>query len=312
MKSVDISVIIPLYNKERTVAAALRSAAAQSDPAQEIIVVDDGSTDGSAAEVERFMRENAEVPIKFVRQENAGVSAARNRAMTEASGEFVALLDADDSWTPDHLAQIRRVINEYPDCGIYASGFSVWDGSALTDGDTPRSEGIVDFFAESLVRYVVIPSAAVLRRQTALEEGGFPAGMRMGEDQYLWTKMARRAPVCFSPARTTIYSREADNRSAAIYRAEQTRFSFEELYDPAASDASNEYIARVALGKALVQSAKGGTEDAARAIRFFAYTRRNRRALRKVRFINALPVAWRRPVLNIYNFLAWKIARKGL
>ena len=204
------------------------------------------------------------------------------------------------------------LIAAYPGCGAYATSFNVDDGHHLTPGDTPQTEGVVDFFTEALSHYVLIPSSTTLRREPALSLGGFPEGMRMGEDQYLWTKLARTSPVCFSPARLVRYSKAASNRSAAIYRPEQTRFSFEELYHPSSTDLSNEYIARAALGKALVVSAKGGTAEAARAAKFFAYTRHDRRTLRKLRILNALPVRWRGPLLAAYNRLAWAIARKGM
>ena len=84
------------------------------------------------------------------------------------------------------------------------------------------------------------------------------------------------------------------------------------LHDPAAADGYNEFVARAALGKALIISAKGGTKDAARAIRFFGYTKTYRRTLRKVRILNALPRSWRGPLIGLYNSLAWRIARKGL
>mgnify|MGYP001394803635 CR=1 FL=1 len=101
----------------------------------------------------------------------------------------------------------------------------------------------------------------------------------------------------------------------AVYQKcidEESNFSFEDLYEPAARDSSNEYVARAALGKALVVSAKGGTAEAARAAKFFAYTRHDRRTLRKLRILNALPVRWRGPLLAAYNRLAWAIARKGM
>lgn len=306
MKS-DISVVIPLYNKEKEIACTLRSVLAQTSQPLEIIVVDDGSTDGSAARVEEI----GSPLIRLIRQENRGVSAARNRAMQEACGEYAALLDGDDTWEPGYLAEIERLIAAYPGCGAYATSFNVDDGHHLTPGDTPQTEGVVDFFTEALSHYVLIPSSTTLRREPALSLGGFPEGMRMGEDQYLWTKLARTSPVCFSPARLVRYSKAASNRSAAIYRPEQTRFSFEDLYEPAARDSSNEYVARAALGKALVVSAKGGTAEAARAAKFFAYTRHDRRTLRKLRILNALPVRWRGPLLAAYNRLAWAIAGKG-
>lgn len=309
-ESPKISVVIPLYNKRTTIERAVRSVLAQSVRPHEIIIVDDGSTDGSGGIADRLAAE--ERLIRVIHQSNAGVSAARNRAIEEAADDYVALLDGDDAWHTGYLAEIVRLIGKYPGCGAYATGFYVCDGHRRIEGDTPRSEGIVDFFAESLHRYVLIPSAATLRRCTVLAAGGFPAGMRMGEDQYLWTKVARMSKVCFSPRPLADYSRAAENRSAAIFRAEETAFSFEDLYDPAATDGSNEYIARVALGKALVQSAKGGSAEARRTIATFGYTRRNRRALLKLKILNSLPVAWRQPLLNLYNRAAWLLARKGL
>ncbi|MBQ4541214.1 MAG: glycosyltransferase family 2 protein, partial [Alistipes sp.] len=94
-----LSVIIPLYNKQADIELTLHSVMAQSLQPREVIVVDDGSTDQSAAIVERM----AYPAVRLVRQRNAGVSAARNRAIAEAKGEWVALMDADDMWHPDYL-----------------------------------------------------------------------------------------------------------------------------------------------------------------------------------------------------------------
>ena len=304
----DISVIIPLYNKVSTIERALRSVLEQSVPAREIIVVDDGSTDGSAEVVERV----ASPLIRLVRQPNRGVSVARNRAMKEATGRWVALLDGDDVWCEEHLYNVERLIATYPDCGAYGMGFWVDTDGSRTLGNFPDTEGIVDFFACSMRQYVLIPSATTLDRELALRLGGFPEGMRMGEDQYLWTKIARSSRVAFSPCATAIYSRSAENRSVAIYHAEQSAFSFEDLYDAKAEDMSNEYVARVALGKALVESVRGGSEAAERALRFFSYNKMSKRIERKVRLFSALPVGMRGWVYNLYNWLAWKIAGKGM
>ena len=305
-----ISVIIPLYNKRGSIARAINSALSQSPAPREIIVVDDGSTDGSGEIVEAMAIDHPS--IKLIRQENRGVSAARNRAIEEAEGEFVALLDGDDIWREGYIAEICRLIERHPDCGAYATGFYIIDGDQIVKGDTPQMEGPVEFFKESQRHYVLIPSATTLNRALALQLGGFPEGMRMGEDQYLWTLIARNAKICISPEPLIDYSRSAENRSAAIFQPEQSRYSLEDLYDPTAEDLSNEYIARVALGKALVQSIKGGTDEARRVAQFFAYTRLHRRALHKLRLLNALPVRWRATTLNIYNRLAWIIAKKGL
>ena len=304
----QISVLIPLYNKASEVERTVRSVLAQSSLPREIIIVDDGSTDRSL-EVVRAIESPL---IKIITQPNAGVSAARNRAIREAQGEWVALLDADDRWHADYLAEQERMICLYPDCGAYATAFKVDDGKREVVGDTPQEEGVVDFFVESMRRYVMIPSATLLRRELLLELGGFPDGVRMGEDQYLWTKVARRAKVAFSPKPLVVYSRVAENRSATIFKPEVTKFSLEDLYDESASAISNEYVARVALGKALVESTRGGTAQAERALKFFAYNTMSKRLERKVRLLNALPVKLRPKVMALYNWLAWVIARKGL
>ena len=309
MKSEHISVVIPLWNKRAEVGAAIASALAQTAAPLEIIVVDDGSTDGSAGVVESF----TSPLIRLIRQPNAGVSAARNRAIGEARGEWVALLDADDEWRPEFLEKISLLSLECPGCRAFGAAFDIRDEHGrLTRGKTPALRGAVDYFAEAMRCYVLIPSAAVLHRETVIALGGFPEGMRLGEDQYLWTKLARTAQIGFLPEPLAIYSRAAQNRSAAVYRPEQTRFSFEDLYDPSAPELSNEYVARVALGKALTVSAKGGTQEARRAARFFSYTRMNRFALWKLRLLNMLPAKWRPSVAALYNRMAWRLARKGL
>lgn len=305
-----ISVIIPLYNKRESIARTIASVVAQSLVPHEIIVMNDGSTDGSEEIVRELAASNPK--IKLLHQPNAGVSVARNRAIEAAEGEYVALLDGDDVWQEGYIAEICRLIEHYPDCGAYATGFYIVDGEQRVKGDTPQMEGPIDFFAEAQRHYVLIPSATTLNRNLTLQLGGFPEGMRMGEDQYLWTLIARTAKVCISPEPLIEYSRSAENRSAAIFRPEQSRHSLEELYDPDAADLSNEYLARVALGKALIQSVKGGTNEARHAAKFFAYTRLHRRALRKLRLLNALPVKWRATALNLYNRAAWIISKKGL
>lgn len=309
MASPTISVIIPLYNKEREIEGTIRSVLAQRLQPLEIVVVDDGSTDRSAALVKAI----PSPLIRLVRQPNAGECAARNRAIAEARGELLALLDADDEWEEGFLEEVAALYREFPGCGIYSTAFRVVSHDGIFPAPTPTRRGIVDnFFRDSAHRYVSIPSASAIPREVFDRVGGFPEGMKMGGDLYMWIKIARRYPVCFSPQPLCRYSKVASNRSASTYTPERTAYSFEELYDPTAPDDEREFIARAALGKALVLSAKGGTEEAARAIRTFSFTKVYRRTLRKVRLLNALPVRWRSPLLNLYNALAWRIARKGL
>lgn len=304
-----ISVIIPLYNKEREIGDTVRSVLAQTCPPLEIIVVDDGSTDRSA----EIVREIDSPLIHLIHQPNSGVCVARNRAIEESRGEYIALLDADDSWEPGFLEEIAAMIVLWPDCGIYSTAFNIVSNEGVFPAATPGERGpVVDFFATSMTRYVTIPSSSVIPKRVFNTVGGFPDGMKIAEDLYMWTKIARRFPVCFSPERLVRYSRIASNRSSAIYTPERTGHSLEELYDPSCSQVSNEFVARAALGKALIISTKGGTKEAARTAHFFAWTRLNRRTLRKVRILNSLPASWRPPLIGLYNALAWRIAKKGL
>ena len=309
MSKPTFSVIIPLYNKEREIEGTIRSVLSQTRLPDEIVVVDDGSTDRSAGIVQRI-----DSPlIRLVAQPNAGECAARNRAIAEARGEYLALIDADDEWEPGFLAEIEAMIGEFPGCGLYCTGFSVVSHDGLFPARGLDRRGVVgNFFRDSAHRYIAIPSASCIPREVIDTVGGFPEGMKMAGDLYMWIKIARRYRVCYSPERLARYSKVASNRSATSYTPERTAYSFEELYDPAAPEEEREFIARAALGKALIQSVKGGTEEARRAARVFGWTRVYRRTLRKVRLLNLLPVRWRGPLLDLYNAAAWRLARKGL
>ena len=309
MSKPTFSVIIPLYNKECEIEGTIRSVLSQTRLPDEIVVVDDGSTDRSAGIVQRI-----DSPlIRLVAQPNAGECAARNRAIAEARGEYLALIDADDEWEPGFLAEIEAMIGEFPGCGLYCTGFSVVSHDGVFPARGLDRRGVVEnFFRDSAHRYIAIPSASCIPREVIDTVGGFPEGMKMAGDLYMWIKIARRYRVCYSPERLARYSKVASNRSATSYTPERTAYSFEELYDPAAPEEEREFIARAALGKALIQSVKGGTEEARRAARFFGWTRVYRRTLRKVRLLNRLPVRWRGPLLDLYNAVAWRLARKGL
>lgn len=305
----SFSVIIPLYNKEREIEATIRSVLAQTLQPLEIVVVNDGSKDRSAD----IVRSINSPLIRLIDQPNAGECAARNRAIREAAGDFVALVDADDQWEEGFLEEINALINEFPDCGLYCTSFQVVSSEGLFRAPCPEERGVVEnFFRDSAHRYIAIPSASAMPRCIFDEIGGFPEGMKIAGDLYMWIKLARKYRVCFSPKPLVRYLKEASNRSASIYTPEQTSYSFEALYDPNASIDDREFVARAALGKALILCAKGDTEAARQAIDTFSFTKTYRRTLRKVQVLNRLPVGWRQPLLNLYNRLAWRLARKGL
>ncbi|MCM0083341.1 glycosyltransferase family 2 protein [Geomonas sp. Red32] len=122
MLTPEISVIIPLYNKERYVQRAVNSVLEQSLAPLEVVVVDDGSTDGSAEAVAAL---GPDQRLRLVSQRNQGVSAARNRGVAEARGRFVAFLDADDQWQPEFLETLQWLRELFPEGCFFATGFEV-------------------------------------------------------------------------------------------------------------------------------------------------------------------------------------------
>ena len=314
VESSKISVVIPLYNKEAEIERALRSVVEQSLTVGEIIVVNDGSTDSSKEIVERFILAHPEAGIHLINQKNSGVSTARNRGIKEAKGDYIALLDADDWWLPNYIAEVCRMMEYYPDADAFSTAFDIVVGDSHTHATVPTTEGYISPAEEALLsRYPIIPSTATLRRSVILECGGFPDGMRIGEDQWLWARMMQQgAKFAFSPMALVRYSLAASNRSATIYRSEESAHSIAELYDPKQDNTLNEYIARIGLGKAITQSVRGGTEDAKEAIRAFGYTKLSKRQLLRLKLLNALPASLR-PMLNgLYASLAWILKRRGL
>lgn len=168
-----------------------------------------------------------------------------------------------------------------------------------------------------MTRYVTIPSATVLSRKAVEQLGGFPEGMKMGGDQWMWIKLASHYGVCFSPRALCDYSMVASNRSGAIYTPEVTKYTLEEMLDkPYPSREEDfwrgEFVAKCAIGKALTLTAKGDTEFGRRVVRNFGYTKHYRRGLTKLRLLLLVPRRLRPRVHAFYNRMAWRIAHKGL
>ena len=211
------SVVIPLYNKERQIAGTLRSVFAQTCADYEIIVVDDGSTDGSAAVVESLH----DPRIRLIRQANAGVSAARNLGIAEARGEYIALLDADDEWRPEYLATIAALIRKYPQCDVFATNYSHVDSNGKTfptilrkipfDGD----DGILyNYFEVASVSSPPICSICITARKEAFQSvGGFPLGIKSGEDLLTWARLAARYKIAYTKKQLAVFNVEGYDRN---------------------------------------------------------------------------------------------------
>lgn len=194
------SVIIPLYNKAPYIRKALESVFAQTYTDFELIIVDDGSTDDSAAIAEECTRTSSLSPLAFrlIKQPNAGVAAARNNGVAQANGDYLAFLDADDWWEPTYLAQMAKLIEDYPDAGLYACNYVYYKpGKTRIALNIPT--GYINYpkaYYESGAMPVT-SITAVIPRNVFDEMGGFPIGIKLGEDFLLWAKIAMHYPVAF-------------------------------------------------------------------------------------------------------------------
>ncbi len=199
-----VTVVMPTFDKAPYVGEAVASVLAQTDPAFELVVVDDGSTDGSAAVAEAAARGDARVRV--LRQRNGGVSAARNAGIDAARTAWVALIDADDVWRPGFLAAVRAAIDAHPDAAMVAAGYAF--ASAHDDASVApaAAEGVAapvrtDLLAlwARLQACPVHASAVAVRRDAIRAAGGFPVGMSLGEDLLTWLNLAEAGPFVHVP-----------------------------------------------------------------------------------------------------------------
>lgn len=205
-----ISVVIPLYNGRLYIERSIRSVWSQTVLPAEIIVIDDGSTDNGPHLVEQMNHPM----IRLVRQANAGVSAARNKGIHEARFEYVAFLDADDEWLPDHLETITRLIGNYPQCAVF--GTSYYFAQDETDFTTPilppsftftEEEGVLDNYYEmaSGTDFPIHMSSYAVRKTAIEKVGGFPVGVLSGEDIATLAKLHVNCDFAYSKRPSSIY-----------------------------------------------------------------------------------------------------------
>lgn len=216
------SVVIPLYNKANDIEKTLSCVVKQTLAADEIIVVDDGSSDGGAERVEAL-----NIPqLKLIRQANQGVSAARNRGVVEAQGRYVVFLDADDLWLPQFLEKIDSLAHQFPNSKGLATAYQYLNSDGkytaakirLTSpylNGTIRDDGLLASYFKAAA-YGDLPfnaSSIAIEKAHFLAIGGFPIGETMGEDQDLWARLALSTDIAYSPMALSVYNIAADNRA---------------------------------------------------------------------------------------------------
>lgn len=234
------SVIIPAYNSETTLARAIDSVLAQSYPAQEIIVVDDGSTDRTFEVVARYGEK-----VRYIRQDNAGVSSARNHGAQAASGDWLAFLDADDWYYPDRLRLHAEWIQEDAALGFLTGDYDYRDeagnllGSSLLQHDAGRmmlakaagSARVIMDQAPEIQAYVADhfgdTHTLSVPRSMFLDLGGYPPGYKVCEDVHFLIRLVSRSHrigvICAPLGVYLIHDSSATRRNPLAAQQENVR-----------------------------------------------------------------------------------------
>ena len=210
------SVVIPLYNKAPYIAKAIQSVLAQTFNDYELIIVDDGSKDNSADVAAHAIESYAN--CRLIRQENEGVSMARNNGVAASHGDFLCFLDADDWWDSHFLDELSKLIIEYPEAGIYGTNYTIVNETKHKTRVSPI--GVEPGFEKGYINYCQVYSKALSMPLTSIsvaiprdvfnEMKGFPRGVKLGEDFLLWIHIALKYKVAFLNKPLAYYNQDVD------------------------------------------------------------------------------------------------------
>ncbi|HPR13490.1 MAG TPA: glycosyltransferase family 2 protein [Bacteroidales bacterium] len=200
-----ISVIIAAYNAGGTISRTLESIIRQSRLPDEIIVMDDGSTDNTADVIKNFPG------VKYFHQENKGPAAARNNGVRASHGDYISFLDSDDYWEENHLKTLTKLIESNPDLKWAATAYrkrlmSGEDKIVMLPLRFHSPSGIVDYFSATPELHFLSVISTAVRREFFMSVGGFAEGYSRGEDLSLWLRLALAEPVLgYCPEPTAVY-----------------------------------------------------------------------------------------------------------
>ena len=210
------SVIIPLYNKVPYVSKAIGSVLSQTYGDYELVIMDDGSMDGSFDTAQKVIEGHEHCYL--YRQQNTGVSMARNNAVALSQGEYLCFLDADDWWEPTFLEEMSKLTEEYPDAGSYGTNYTIVN-------ETKRKTRVADIgveqgFEKGYINYCKVyaktlamplwTGAVCMPRRVFDEMGGFPLGIKLGEDFILWVRVALKYKMVFLNEPLSYYNQDVD------------------------------------------------------------------------------------------------------
>jgi glycosyltransferase involved in cell wall biosynthesis len=256
----QVTTIIPTYNRARDVVIAVDSALAQRYPADrhEIIVVDDGSTDRTAAVLAARFGDR----IRVLHKTNGGVSAARNHGIAHARGEAIAFLDSDDAWYPDKLSAQVDVLTRRPEIGMVLTSLLEVDNQRRPLGPVSRRSTVpVDGYVLPYVlrNPVMGPSTAMVRTQIARDIGGFDPGLRTAEDLDFHLKVAIRHQIAVLDRPLVLYMRDNEYGLSTEPRSYADQITVIERFVAAHADEIANSERSAALFRAYLRNAFGFT-----------------------------------------------------
>ena len=215
----NVSVIIPTYNRKNLLKRALYSVSSQTFVPQEIIVVDDGSSDGTKDWVlERFPY------VRYIYQDNSGVSSARNAGIKEAKGLWIAFLDSDDEWMPDKLEKQERVINDSKEAWLCHTN-EFWVRNSVRVNQMKKHQKYGGYIFENCLDICRIsPSSVLIKKEVFEMVGLFDESLKVCEDYDLWLRITSVLPIIFLDQPLIVkYGGHADQLSRVDNGIEQYR-----------------------------------------------------------------------------------------
>ncbi|WP_019038429.1 glycosyltransferase family 2 protein [Psychroflexus tropicus] len=210
------SVIIPLYNKVNFIKDCLESVLNQSYQNFEVIVVNDGSTDGS----EQIIENIKDSRLRLIHQNNKGASAARNLGVEKAQYEWIALLDADDYWYPDHLEELNNTILKFPEANVICNNYEVLLNNthlkqpSYSLNEPFKAQYIQDYFEASQIDALGWTSALGFTKKIFNDVGGFDEQIKSGQDTDLMIRLGLSSIIAFNPEVTARYITQSENNLA--------------------------------------------------------------------------------------------------
>ena len=246
MASPTVSVIIPCYNMGRYVGQAIDSVLAQTFQPVECIVIDDGSTDETADVISRYGP-----PVRLIRQANTGRAAAVNRAASQARGDTLCLLDADDYWLPTLLERQLDALEEVGAGFVYCPAIRFTE--AGEDGKNIVGAPLPANCVRQLLRANICNvCGAMVCRQTFLDVGGLNARFWPADDYHLWLKLAARYPVAHQPeplARYRLHSSQASaDRLPMVVQGMKAKLHFLQTHPDVRRELGKGYIRQSTRG----------------------------------------------------------------